>query len=70
MPGKRSTHSQSISVFSFATRQPAQPVANRLYRLSHAGSLVQGRTDMQGYTEFVSGTVGSEIRIEVFGEEA
>lgn len=46
------------------------PVANRLYRLSYVGGLVQGRTDAQGYTEFVSGAVGSEIRIEVFGEEA
>lgn len=46
------------------------PVANRLYRLSYLGGLVQGRTDAQGYTEFVSGAVGSEIRIEVFGEEA
>ena len=46
------------------------PVANRLYRLSYLGGLAQGRTDAQGYTEYVSGTVGSEIRIEVFGEEA
>ena len=46
------------------------PVANRLYRLSYLGGLVQGRTDAQGYTEYVCGTVGSEIRIEVFGEEA
>lgn len=46
------------------------PVASRLYRLSYLGGLVQGRTDAQGYTEYVSGTVGSEIRIEVFGEEA
>ncbi len=47
-----------------------EPVANRLYRLSYLGGLVQGRTDAQGYTAYVSGTVGSEIRIEVFGEEA
>ena len=46
------------------------PVANRLYRLSYLGGLVQGRTDAQGYTEYVCGAVGSEIRIEVFGEEA
>ena len=45
------------------------PVANRLYRLSYLGGLVQGRTDAQGYTEYVSGAVGSEIQIEVFGEE-
>ncbi|MGJ7582318.1 PAAR domain-containing protein [Variovorax sp. RHLX14] len=47
-----------------------QPVANRLYRLSYLGGLVQGRTDAQDHTEFVSGSVGSEIRIEVFGEDA
>ncbi|MDB5878899.1 MAG: hypothetical protein JWQ41_2313 [Variovorax sp.] len=46
------------------------PVANRLYRLSYLGGLVQGRTDPQVYTEYVCGAVGSEIRIEVFGEEA
>ena len=46
------------------------PVVNRLYRLSYIGGLVQGRTDAQGYTEYVYGAVGSEIRIEVFGEEA
>ncbi len=47
-----------------------EPVANRLYRLSYVGGLVQGRTDAQGYTEYVCGRVGSEIRIEVFGEDA
>ena len=46
------------------------PLAHRLYRLRHPGGMLQGRTDAQGHTERVTGTGGSQIRIEIFGEGA
>ena len=46
------------------------PLAHRLYRLRHPGGMLQGRTDAQGHTERVTGTGGSQIRIEIFGEDA
>jgi hypothetical protein len=46
------------------------PLAHRLYRLRYPGGMLQGRTDAQGYTGYVTGPSGSEIHIEIFGEGA
>lgn len=67
-----SGHLSSDSDQRFLLRDEANgtPLAHRLYRLRHPGSMLQGRTDAQGYTERVTGMGGSEIHIEIFGEGA
>jgi uncharacterized Zn-binding protein involved in type VI secretion len=46
-----------------------EPLANRLYRVKFRGSTTEGRTNSEGRTLAVVGTVGEEVEIEVFAED-
>lgn len=56
--------------FLVADQHSGEPLPNRRYRLTYPGGVVEGRTDANGQTEWVSGVDGDEITIEVFAEGA
>lgn len=54
--------------FHICDEDSKAPIANRLYRLHYPGGMLEGRTDADGYTDWVSGIDGASCSIEVFGE--
>lgn len=46
------------------------PLKNRLYRIHVRGNTAEGRTDQEGKTQLIAGSLGDQIKIEVFAEDA
>ncbi|MBC7993421.1 MAG: PAAR domain-containing protein [Rhizobacter sp.] len=61
---------QADQRFLLLDESTKEPLANRLYRLKFRGSSTEGRTDTDGRTSAVVGSVGEEVEIEVFAEQA
>ena len=70
--GARATHGEAAYDQRFLVLDEAtnEPVRDRRYKLTYADGELQGRTDAEGYTDYVSGHVGASVSIEVLAEGA